>query len=325
MSQGISLPELVRQVGLEELVTIGEEEIAKDFMPAAVTGLADGDIVTVHRPYIGRRAELYGENQYNDGKVAQTIGQAAIESGMTPGNLYNFQGMAAQYFTESNSPFNAHRTESSVRIYPEAITIDGNPLALARTPSLVLDYGACLTGRSYIADQIAFLDQKQRPFTYSPLTRLHFANQALINTYDANYGRGTAQAVIRNQLYIGREDGVAAATDEIIRAQTAHNALVETADVILCTGAQHAAPEDLKRGIANARTLLKEDGMLVVRSLAHPAVDELGTEEIAGWAFDAGFTDRNVVRYEAALENVGTLLLKGHFGEREIQTLVLTK
>jgi SAM-dependent methyltransferase len=325
MSQEVSLPELVRQVGLEELATIGKEELAKDFMPAAVTGLADGDLVTMHQPYTGRQAELYGENHFGDGKVAQTIGRAAIENGMAPGNLYEFQGFAAEYFTTPGSPLSSFKTESSVRVYPEAVTIDGNPLALARTPSLVIDYGACLTGRSYIADQMAFPNRGQRPFTYVPLTRTHFMNQTLANTYDANYGPGTARAVIANQLYIGREDGVTGTTDEIIRAHNGLNLPTEVADVILCTGAQHAAPEDLQRGITNAHKLLKEGGMLVVRSLARPAADELGTEEIAGWAFDAGFIDRNVVRYEAALESAGSLLLTGHFGEREIQTLVLTK
>ena len=54
MSNGINLPEMLRQANLEELTAIGREEIAKDFMPAAVTGLADGDFVLVHTPYTGR-------------------------------------------------------------------------------------------------------------------------------------------------------------------------------------------------------------------------------------------------------------------------------
>ena len=321
----VSIPELVRQVGLDELAGIGREEVANYFMPAAVTGLADGDFVTMHEPFVDKQAELYGENHFGDGRVAQAIARAAIENGMTPGQIYNFQGYAAEYFVEPSSPFRSQATESVVHIYPETVTIDDNPLVLARTPSLVFDYGACLTGRSYLADQIAFMDRGERPFTYSPLTRLHFTNQTLINTYFANYGRETAQAFLNNQLYIGREDGVAAATDEIIRAQTVHNVPTDVADIILCTGTQHTAPADLQRGIANAHTLLKEDGMLVVRSLARPASDELGTAKITGWAFEAGFQEKNAITYEAGLNHVGTLILTRHFGEREIQTVVLTK
>lgn len=325
MSNGINLPEMVRQIGLEELATLNKDELARDFMPAAIAGLADGDVVVMHPQYTDKQAELYGENHYGDGRVAQTIGRAAIKNGMAPGDLYNFQSFAAEYFVQPNNLLEAHSKESSIKIYPEVVTIDGNPLALDRPPSMVLDYGACLIGRSYIADQMAFLTQGKRPFTYIPLTRLHFTNRALINTYDADYGRGKSQEFINHQLYIGREDGVAAATDEIIRAGTEHNAPTEIADIVLCTGARHASREDLKHGVANARTILKEGGILVLRSLARPSANELGTEEIASWAFDAGFTDRNVVRYEAALGQVGTLLLTGHFGEREIQTLVLTK
>lgn len=313
----------MHQVGLEELASIGEKEVAQDFMPAAITGLADGDFRVVHQPYTGIQAELYGKNHFGQGKVAQIIGRAAIENGMNPGQLYEFQSFAAQYFTAPDGPFRSFGAQSSVRIYPEAVIIDGNPLALAREPSLVIDYGACLTGRSYISDQIAFLNQGKSPFAYSPLTRLHFTNQTLINTYNTNYGQGTAKAVISNRLYIGREDGVAGATDEIIRTHNALNVPTEVADVILCTGAQHTAPEDLKHGIVNAHKLLRAGGMLVIRSLAGPTIDELGTEEISGWAFDNGFANRNVVHYEAT--HAGSLALAGHLGEREIQTLVLAK
>ncbi len=321
----VVLPELVRQIGLEELSTIETEEIVTNFMPATVTGLADGDVVVMHEPYNGRDAELYGENHFGEGVVAKAMARAAIANGMEPGQIYDFQTFAAEYFTSADSPFVTNRTESTVRVYPEAVTIDGNPLALARTPSLVFDYGACLTGRSYIADQMKFLDQGKRPFTYSPLTRLHFTNQSLINTYDVRHGKGTAKVAIDNQLYIGREDGIAAATDEVIRAQRAHGAPVEVADVILATGAQHAERADMKRGIENAHTLIKEGGMLVLRALARPATDELGTDEIAGWAFDASFQEKDAIHYEAALNQVGTLIQSGHFGEREIKTLVLTK
>jgi hypothetical protein len=321
----INFPELVQNIGLEELSNIDREELAANFMPAAVTGLADGDIALLHPPYTGRQAELYGENHFGDGQVAKAIIRAAIDSGRTPGPIYDFQGFAAEYFAGHNSIFNEFTSESTVRIYPEAVTIDGNPLALARTPSLVFDYGACLTGRSYIADQIGFLSKGQQPFTYSPLTRLRFTNEALINTYDANYGRGTARAIMDKRLYIGREDGVAAATDEVIRAQSAHRAPTDIADIILCTGAEHSSAEDLKRGMMNAYTLLKEGGMLVVRTLARPASDELGTEKITSWAFDAGFQEKDAIRYEADLDQIGTLMLTGHFGEREIQTVVLRK
>lgn len=40
----------MHQVGLEELATIDSQELTARFMTAAVTGLADGDIVSMHEP-----------------------------------------------------------------------------------------------------------------------------------------------------------------------------------------------------------------------------------------------------------------------------------
>lgn len=324
MANDISMAELSRQIGLEELADLRAEDAA-EFMAAAVVGLADGDFVVTHEPYSGRQAELYGENKLNDGLIAKAVARTAIENGMNPGPIYDFQGFAATLATDPRSQFASVKTVSSIRIHPEAVTIDGNPLALSQPPKLILDYGACLTGRSYIEDQMRFLNQGRQPFTYAPLTRTHFMNGSLIKTYDVNYGPGTASAFIRNQLYIGREDGTAGATGEIIKGQQSHGRPTEVADIILCTGAQHASAKDLQKGITNAHTLLREGGMLVVRSLARPASDEIGTEKITAWAFEAGFDERNALHYEAALEQMGTLLLSGHFGDREIQTVVLTK
>lgn len=202
MPKEISVPELMRQVGLEELADIGSEEIIMDFMPAAVTGLADGDIMSIHQIYDGQRAVLYGES---------------------------------------------------------------------------------------------------------------------------HYGEGTSNIACSGQLYIGREDGIAEATNEIILAQRAHDAPAEIADIILALGAHHTTPEDLRQGMENAHTLLKDAGMVIIRGFAQPGTNELGTKEIAGWAFEAGFQEKGAIRLEASLDSVGGLLLTGHFGEREIETIVLTK
>jgi len=150
----INFSELAHEIGLEELAAIDRGEITSSFMPAAVVGLADGDIIAMHQPYSGRQAELYGEVRFDEGLVAKAIARTALANGMEPGPMYNFQKDTADYFTHPRSPFSSSVAQSSISIYPEAMTIDGNPLAFARSPSLVLDYGACLTGRSYIADQI---------------------------------------------------------------------------------------------------------------------------------------------------------------------------
>lgn len=322
---GISVPELVTSLDLPELSEIRQDEIATDFMPACVIGLSDGDLAIVHNTYIGQNAELYGETNYMEGKVAQTVFRAALDNGMEPGLIYDFQTFVSEYFTLPQSPFSQQRSASTVRIRPDSITVDDHPLEYPRRPRLVIDYAACLTGRSYISDQAGFLLRGLRPFSYTPLTRLHFTNQTLINTYDTTFGEGSLQAVIENQLYIGREDGVAAATAEIRNAQQSHGKRADIADLVLVTGAQHSTREDLKPGVERAHDLLREAGMLVIRSLAQPSEVEIGTEEIAGWAYETGFEERDAIRYEAAIEGIGSLLVGGHFGDREIQTIVLKK
>lgn len=146
----------------------------------------------------------------------------------------------------------------------------------------------------------------------------------LANTYDKSYPGG-ARAAIAKQRYIGREDGVAAATDEIVRTHRDNGKTAEVADIILSTGTQHIERSDLKHGIGNAHTLLKEGGMLVLRAAAVPMAEEIGIDEIASWAFDAGFDEKNSIRYNAVLDTIGMLLTTGHAGGQHLKTVVLTK
>ncbi len=74
--------------------------------------------------------------------VAQVMQQAAIDNGMTPGNMYNLQTLVAEYLVHPKSPAATIRFDSSVRVHPEVVTIDGNPIALPRMPQVVVDYAA---------------------------------------------------------------------------------------------------------------------------------------------------------------------------------------
>lgn len=321
----IDISELGKQIGLPELADASYEDIENDVVNAAIAGFADSDLMLLHPPYEGQKAELYGFTQYNQGRVARTMGKAAIENGPTPGILYDFQSYTAARLTQPRGPFEASRELGAVRIYSEAITIDENPLALPRKPTLVFDYGACLTSRSYIADQRKILERHQRPFTYLPITRSHFMNQVLLNTYDTDYGPGTAEAMVRNQLYIGQENGVGPATSEIVENQRAHKIPTEVADIILAIGARHISSESMECGIKNAHTLLKEGGMLVIRAAANPASHEVGAQKIADWAFESGFQEKNEIRYQAKLDVIRTALTTGTFGQSTLQTIVLAK
>ncbi len=303
-----------------------KREFVTNFLPAAVSGLSDGDTLGAHEPYTDRQqVKLYGEYSYTDGKVARAIARAAIDNGTKPGRIYDFQGFTAGYFVAHDNQPKPQRAKNAIRIYPEVVTIDNDLLALARPPSLVLDLGACLASRSYLGDQLAFVDKGNNPFTYSPIVRLPFTNKVLKSTYNAYYGRGTSNTFITGKLYIGKVGSVTTATNEIIKYRRSRNEAADVADVILCTGARHTTSEDIKMGITNAYELLKENGMLIVRSLARPASDELGTRQLTDWAFAAGFPEKLAIAYQPILRKLGTLPVAGHFGTREVSTVVLAK
>lgn len=51
----------------------------------------------------------------------------------------------------------------------------------------------------------------------------------------------------------------------------------------------------------------------------------IGTNDIVDWAMETGFGEDNVVRFTASLMKLGSLLTTGHFGERAMETAILTK
>ncbi|CAN5707103.1 hypothetical protein BH23PAT2_BH23PAT2_01230 [soil metagenome] len=316
--------ELAEQIGLPELAQIDQEETANNFMPAVLTGLSDGDMVIMHQHYSdSHNRRLYGEFNFNDGAVARHVLEAALENGRQPSPILHFQDFAADYYDHPENRMSL-QSASVVRIYPEAAIVDDNPLMLPHQPQLVIDYGACLTSRSFIEDQMDFIKNGKPPFAFTPITRLPFINKVLMQTYDKLFGPGVTSVAVENRVFIGREDGISSATDEIIESQQAAGDSEEVADIISCTGIQHTNQENLVRGIANAYKILREAGMFIIRAYAKPAVDEIGTDELAEHAFESGFREQARLEYSAVSHNLGALAL-GQWPTREMKTIVLTK
>lgn len=321
----LSIEQLSKRIDVPEVASFRAEDLVSDFMTAAIMGLADGDFIGIHEKYTGRKAELYGESNYNEGVIAQNIARAALDDGMTPGVMYDFQDYAAQYFTLPGNPLRGTGFKNPVSIHANGIlTVSDNVFALTHEPHVVFDFGACLSGRSFLHDQVRLVQEGRGLFTYAPLTRLHFTNQALIYTYNT-FQDGFANLMINNGLYKGREDGIDTATSEIIKAQTAHNASTEIADVVVCAGSHHSTPDEIESGIKRAHSLLAEEGVLVIKALSRPATDELGADKIAEWAFETGFHERNATEFETAITSPGVLLSSGHFGAREMKTIIISK
>jgi len=324
MSQPITGEMLGEQIGMD-LSPLKNAEFMNDFMPAAITGLCDGDVVSPHFPYTDRQAEWYGKVVYNKGRVAQAVAQAAIANGMRPGVMRDFQNYAAEVFALGRDLGMDPGGRSAIRIHGEAVTIDDEAFALARPPEVVVDYGACLTGRSYINDQAAMIDRQSRPFIYMPITRTPFMAEVITTRYEQIYGPGARRAFINKGLYIVRQDGVGTASEVLLESRRLHNQPSETADVILAVHAQHTEADDLKRAVTNAYPLLKQDGMFIIRGMARASEHtEATADDIAGWAFDAGFKERDALRYDKVNVNLGAALV-GEEVARHTKTVVLTK
>lgn len=136
--KAIDVPELVKSLGFEELASMGREEMITDFLPACITGFADGDLYAMHEPYSGEQADLYGEGHYSEGRVAKVVLEAALANRMDPGPLYDFQGFVAEIFTDPKSLYatQTQATTNSVRIHPEAVVVDDNIVTLDQKPAL---------------------------------------------------------------------------------------------------------------------------------------------------------------------------------------------
>jgi hypothetical protein len=317
--------DFARAVNIDELADISSLELAEYFMPAAIIGLADGDVVGLHTSPVTdpRLARLYGRNDLSQGEVARKVFAAALSNVVEPGPVRDFQTFAAEYLSNPQSPFANNNAPSNIRLRPEGIEIDANPIVLSTPPKVLIEYGACLVSRSFVDDQIGFIEKGHPPFTYTPLTRTHFTNQAILQRYNRLLGPGTSGIAMDKRLFIGREDGVKAATAEIVEKQTQHTGRCDIADVIVCAGTHHSNPEEIKAGITNAAHLLKEAGILVVRSVAKPSGEELGTDQIIDWAYESGFSE-NGVKFSATYKSIGHFLRTGH-ATRQMKSVVLTR
>jgi hypothetical protein len=321
---GVNLREYTRAVGLDELDGITVDEAAQDFMPAAVVGLAAGDIVALHPPYSGQKAELYGETRFDKGKVAKAVGESAIENVDAPGVVYDFQTFAAEYFYQPGSPFRTFGNSGAVSVRSDEVVVDGISVALSRRPEVVVDFDACLTGRNYQVDQIRMVAGLARPFVYTPIANSHFMHEA-IKRYYGHLGLDVEAFISSKSLFDGREGDDAMVVKDIIIEQKRATGSTEAADVSLCTGAQHADPENLKYGVKLARTLLKEDGLMVIRALAEPTTDEIGADMIAEWAFESGFDEKDAVIGETVFEPTSGAFRSGHIEDRKMKGILLGK
>jgi hypothetical protein len=139
-----------------------------------------------------------------------------------------------------------------------AIEFDNHRVELACPPQAVVDYGPGLQGRFHIERQIADWQAGKMPYVYLAVGKGPFANEFLQQYWAARLGDDPALfSQVRGRLYIGREDGIAAATSELVATQQQHTGSAEIADVVVASGIHTAGYDEVGAGIANAHRLLK--------------------------------------------------------------------
>ncbi|MCW1907808.1 MAG: hypothetical protein KIH63_000515 [Candidatus Saccharibacteria bacterium] len=329
MAEPIIISEVMDFVGVEGVPRDLrlDDPLLGHLLHGSIAGLADGDIATFHEPFVDDyEARLFGALNYSDGELAQKMLASAVETGPDRNvPTYAYQSFLAEYFTQAGSPFEGFPGTSVAELHSEYAIVDNQPIPFSREPEYVLDLGACLSSRSLVNDQIAMVRQGRHPFTYIPVFRTHFANQIALEEYDRLLGPGAKQLALDRGLYLGREDGAANTTREMVDTQISHDAPVDIADVVLLLNEQHMSRQDVELGLENAFPLLKTRGILVTRGLVRTSDNNLGASAIAEIAEAAGFVPLNEFTHHQPHHHDYSRMMGTPDEDVEMQTRVYTK
>jgi hypothetical protein len=245
---------------------------------------------------------------------ARLVAMSTAEGG--PDNLDTWQvvdklaaesGQAVDYSAvhTSSNPLDMSGIQPTTRIKGSKIVVGQFEEQLDRAPQTVLHYGPSVQGRYHIDTQVRMLQRGVRPFSYMPIARGAFVNSFLMKYLDARmeqaFGEpGLVKQLIAKQLYLGREDGISSATDEIIRAQKANGAPYDIFDLVISSGLYGLPHDELAKGMENAYKVLRTGGALALR---HPVPKvtptAIGGHEALSMAKEAGFkVDEANVQYE---------------------------
>lgn len=170
------------------------------------------------------------------------------------------------------------------------VSFDGQTVSVLRPLKVVVDFGPGVQGRFHIDTQWNDLQNSRRPFAYFAFTRGPFVNEFLMSYWRELTRDPVIAKEVVGSLYMGREDGMASASEYLVQAQTGHTGSPEMADLVLASGVYSAGREELKSAIANAHKILRPGGALLVRS--PDSVDEpdhVNAAETIALAVAAGF------------------------------------
>lgn len=268
----IDLPALYDAVQLpREYLTPGF--IREHVIPAMFTEFTDGEITSLHPtetdPVV---AHFFGSDIYSDGVFGPRI-RSLFENGDTPirHQADAFVRFCADVVVRDIIEGNVRVPELpnvSINTQSQTIHFDNHCVELETKPKMIIDYGPGIQGRFHVEQQIAELG-KGGSYQHIAITKGPFINEFLMNYWGERVGRDLLPRVLGG-YYVGRENGIAEASSDLITDFSKAIGSSEVADIVIASGVHSAGRTEMAIGIRNAHTLLRRGGSLLLRA---PKID----------------------------------------------------
>ena len=235
--------------------------------------------------------ELFGRQNYNEGSFQPAL-RAMIEESPPAWQrgLEDFQKKVA-YSLVSNllhvKQFSIYGP--SVRLVRDTLLFDQHSVELPplRRPRVIIDYGPGINSRFMLREHVEAL-QQGRPFTYVPIAKGCFINFFMGIFLSMLMTPEASESYMRSRFLFSSEAGILAASSNMARTSPG------AADLVLCSGLQDVEKQALRAGIENAFTILRPDGILMVRSQRIRDPESSSTvDDMLEIAYQAGFSAKS--------------------------------
>ena len=235
--------------------------------------------------------ELFGRQNYNEGSFQPAL-RAMIEESPPAWQrgLEDFQKKVA-YSLVSNllhvKQFSIYGP--SVRLARDTLLFDQHSVELPplQRPRVVVDYGPGINSRFMLQEHVEAL-QQGRPFTYVPIAKGCFINFFMGIFLSMLMTPEASENYMRRRFLFSSEAGILTASSNMARTSPG------AADLVLCSGLQDVEKQALRAGIENAFTILRPDGILMVRSQRIRDPESSSTvDDMLEIAYQAGFSAKS--------------------------------
>lgn len=284
--------EAIDLIGICEAVGWPKERVTQEYvtrymLPSIEATFCDGEVMVPHpveedslnREYFGetiynegafgtRLRELFdGEDIAMRGKVDKLVRfSAAVFAKQVVTGHVQLPGLANVTIGHHPATPGGIWIDPRLRIAQPTLGFDEKEVSLPRYPEAVIDYGPGLQGRFRIEEQMGDMMSGQQPYTHVAVAKGPFINEFLMQYWANRYNNQGILRQILGSAYIGREDGIASASTEIVTSQQQRMGTTEIADLVLASGIHTAGHQEVTTGINNAYKLLKPEGVLLVRA-----------------------------------------------------------